>query len=512
MYQMKTKIYFIVAFVLLCLSCNEDTLGINVTGELTGTVLRDDTEEPLENVKISTNPASSTVFTDVEGNFTLENILVDDYAVQAELDGFSTSFESVSITEGNTSSVAFKLEVSSTENTQPTKPLLVLPEDGQEDLGSSVEFRWESMDTDDDEIIYTLELRSGNNSDIRNVEVVADTLVTIENLLLSQTYFWQVSADDGNNDEVTSNISSFKTLNSPGNSVYFVKKVGSNNVIFSGDINLDSDSSEETIDFNLFQVTSDAVNSFRPKKNDNARKLAFLRTVGGLTHLFISDLSGANEFQVTTTTSVAGFRQDELNYTWSEDGSKLFFANFDKLYSINIDGTGAGEDPIFTTTDGAFISEIASADFQPNILLLKTNNTQGYDVNLFTYNLNTQTVIDVILSDPMGAVGSIDISANGDRILYSYDTNGDENNQYRIFASRLFEYNAVTNTTEMVDAEAAPGFNDVYGSYTPNEAGIIFTRVSNDADAIPAIYLLQSTSMTNRTDIIFNGGIHPDFE
>lgn len=509
---MKTRIYLFVACILFCLSCNEDTLGIKQTGELTGTVLRDDTEEPLENVKVSTNPASSTVFTDVEGKFILENIEVDDYAVQAELDGFATSFESVSIIDGNTSSVAFKLEVSISENTQPTKPVLVIPADGQEDLGTSIEFRWESMDTDDDEITYTLELRSGNNNDIRNIEVVSDTLTTINNLLLSQTYFWQVSADDGVNDEVTSNISSFKTLDSPGNSVYFVKKMGSNNVIFSGDINLDSESSDETVDFNLFQVTSDAVNSFRPKKNDNARKLAFLRTVGGVTHLFISDLSGANEFQVTTTTSIAGFRQDELNYTWSEDGSKLFFANFNKLYSINIDGTGAGDVPIFTTTDGSFISEIASADFQPNILLLKTNNTQGYDVNLFTYDLSTGNVVDTILADPMGAVGSIDISANGEKILYSYDTNGDENNQYRIFASRLFEFDTVSNTTEMVDAETPPGFNDIYGSYSPNEAGIIFTRVSNDADAIPAVYLLQSTSMTNRTDIIFNGGIHPDYE
>ena len=50
-------------------------------------------ESPLENVKITTNPASTTVFTDSEGNFKIEDILVGDYSVQAEKDNFETSFE-----------------------------------------------------------------------------------------------------------------------------------------------------------------------------------------------------------------------------------------------------------------------------------------------------------------------------------------------------------------------------------------------------------------------------------
>ncbi len=50
---------------------------------------------PLENVKISTNPTSSIVFTDSDGNFEIQDVLVDDYSVQAEKDGYLTQFEGI---------------------------------------------------------------------------------------------------------------------------------------------------------------------------------------------------------------------------------------------------------------------------------------------------------------------------------------------------------------------------------------------------------------------------------
>lgn len=50
-------------------SCSEDTLNENGEGTLTGTVVKKGDNTPLEDVKISTSPASTTVFTDENGFF-----------------------------------------------------------------------------------------------------------------------------------------------------------------------------------------------------------------------------------------------------------------------------------------------------------------------------------------------------------------------------------------------------------------------------------------------------------
>ena len=49
---------------LLLFSCNEDKIGENEFGTLKGKVVASGSNAPLENVRIATNPVSSTVFTD----------------------------------------------------------------------------------------------------------------------------------------------------------------------------------------------------------------------------------------------------------------------------------------------------------------------------------------------------------------------------------------------------------------------------------------------------------------
>ncbi len=90
-------------------SCSEDTIDAMGTGSLTGTVVRQGTNEALEDVKISSQPASSPVFTDAEGLFSINALTSGQYSIQAELDGFTTSFEAVSVTVGETSNVVFEL-------------------------------------------------------------------------------------------------------------------------------------------------------------------------------------------------------------------------------------------------------------------------------------------------------------------------------------------------------------------------------------------------------------------
>ncbi|MGY8916565.1 MAG: carboxypeptidase regulatory-like domain-containing protein, partial [Flavobacteriales bacterium] len=302
---MKTKYIYILLLVLVALySCTEDTLDVERKGTITGTVIDDETGSPLDSVKITTNPGSTTTTTNAKGEFELRDILIDDYSVQAEKETYSTGFEAISVTEGDISVVAFELKKSSTTNKAPKVPKLVFPEDGATDLGLEVEFIWESSETDDDELTYTVELRNGKTNEIKSFEVVADTTLVVDNLKLATSYFWEISVSDGTADPVTSSVRQFTTLTSPNNPYLLVKEVNGNNVIFSGN---EDPTPEGEPDNNLYQLTEESKNSFRPRRNNDVKRIAFLRTIGAETHIFTMDEDGSNVQQVTNTIPIAGF-------------------------------------------------------------------------------------------------------------------------------------------------------------------------------------------------------------
>jgi len=505
---MKTKYYYIFCIFLafVTYACNEDTLDIERKGSLTGRVLDQETGEPIQSVKISTNPASTTTVTDENGEFSLMKILVDSYSVQAELEGYRTGFEPVNVVEDGVAEVVIDLERKNTDNQAPTQPELVYPEDGAENIGLEVQFIWEASDPEDDDIYYNLKLRNGTTSEIQEFEIENDTAFTVDDLNLATRYFWQVSAKDDDSEAVESVISEFKTITALDNPYFFVKKVNGNNVIYSGNV---IDTSVTSVDQNLFKVTSENVNSFRPKKNNTIGKIAFLRTVGGDAQLFTINLNGTGLTQVTTTVPVAGFRLEEISYTWSDDGAYLYYPYFDKLYRINNDGSN--RTLMYQTTNGALISEVEIPTFDTDLLLLKTNNYQGYDVRIFTYRLSTSTEETVILDNISGAAGSIDITADANIILFSRDLSQSENQIYRQFESRMFLYDMTNNITAPITTDVVQGQNEYHCRFSPTEGGVIFTRVNNNFGASPKVFSLLFSGDVEDNEL-FTEASMPDWE
>lgn len=510
---MINKYNFFICTILLILvvSCSEDTIDVVRTGNISGKVIDKVTDEALENVKITTNPASTTVYTDSEGRFRLNSIAVDDYSVQAELSGYATGFESTAVVEGNTAQVFFELTVSNAQNLPPVAPTLVSPEDGAEELPLDVTFIWESSDPNGDELTYTLDLRNGSTNEMQVFEVGQDTSYTVNNLQLATKYFWQVTVSDDNNDPVSSIISEFKTLTLPDNPFLFVKKVNDNLVIYSGAEDLDGGIGQQPEpDFNVIQLTSENSNSFRPKRSNILNKISFLRNSGGNTHIFTMNTDGTDIRQVTNQKPVAGFRTEELEYTWAQNDSKIYYPYFDKLYSINSDGSGFTLE--YTTLDGAFISEVAVPDFDDDLVLLKTNNSSGYDVRIYTARLNANIEETIILENVAGAAGGIDISANGDKVLYTRDIDEAQNSSYRIFNSRIFLYTIGSpDPAVQIDTAVLPGENDLDVKFSPSEGGMIFTRVKNNFGATPEIYSFIFDQQIQTDQLLFTNSFMPDW-
>lgn len=487
--------------VVLLSGCSEDTIDSLGLGTITGTVVTQGTNEPIENVRISTTPTSSTVFTDEDGNFELRNIPENEYSIQARKEGLLTRFEGATVIADAQVNVIFEMSTEDENNTAPSTPQPVTPADNAEGLDLSVDFTWTSEDPENDTLTYVLELRNDRNNDVLSFSEITDTTYTVENLNYGYKYFWQVKASDGLNEPVLSPVFSFTTRNIPQSRIVYVRKIEGNNVIFAKD----SDDRE-------FQLTSSSVNSFRPRKNNAANKIAFLRTLGGQTHLFTMNLDGSQQFQVTSNVAVNGFHMNQVDFSWADDGASLVYPNFEKLYRIN--ATGGGTTLIYQAPTGRFITEVDVSE-DDSLIALLTNNAQGYNASIYTIDRDGN-MMDSVISGLPGALGGIDLSVDGNRLLYTRDVSGFENAEYRRLNSRLFIYDFRTNESTDISRQKQDGTNDLDPRFSPDEAEIIFVNTSNDGISRPDVYKVRiqqsgETQVNDRT-LLYENSIMPDWE
>lgn len=494
---MKMKKYIIkiitVFMVFAITSCSEDTIDLEGLGAVRGRVVAVGTNEPLENVKISTNPSSSTVFTDADGEYIIENIPSGDYSLAAQRDGLLAQFEAISIIADRELEIVFEMDVETAGNRAPDAAILDSPADNSVDQPLEVTLVWTGSDPDDDALTYTITLRNDENSEVEVFENITDTTYTLTNLSYKVKYFWQVSSNDGINNSVNSSSFAFETMSPPNNRIVYTRSIDDNGVIYSAD---EQGSTE-------IQLTSETKNSFRPRRHVGTGKIAFLQSVGSQTHLFTMNEDGSQMMQVTSQVSVAGFNLGEIDFSWTENGAKLLFPNQDKLYSINADGSGLVL--VYQTSNGDLISEVDTND-NNNVIVLKTNNLEGYEVTIFTIN-TSGTVLDTILSGVSGAAGSINLSVDGTKLLYSRDISGFESSEYRQLDSHIFIYNFDDSSNLDISIEKPAGTNDLDGRFSPNEASVIFVNTSNDGISQKNIQTMSILEIANRADLITNASM-----
>jgi len=500
------NIYKIIPVILvsLLLSCSETTVDIVQFGTITGRVVKAKTFEPIENAKVTINPTNNTVFSDVDGYFTMTDVETGDYSVSAKKEGFLTNFQPATVTVDKQVNVIFEMDDDTALNRPPTTPELITPEDGIENQELSLELAWSSNDPDEDTITYKLEIKNDYDSNIIKVTSLADTTYVVSDLRYGTKYFWQVTATDSINAEVLSKVSTFKTKVDPENRYFYVQKgANNNNVIYSANYN-DTNSAVE----NVVELTTSDQNSWRPRKNQATNLIAFLRTFNNETQLFTMNQDGSNVKQVTSAVSVDGYNLNEVDFAWSSNGSNLIYSHYDKLYSINKDGSGLQQ--IYQTTDGSYITECDWSN-DGNTIALKTNDITGYNVAIYTIDMNG-TVLTNVLSGVNGAAGGLNISIDNKLLLYTYDVSGYENADNRQLDTHVFIYDFSTGlATDISSSDKTAGTNDLDPRFSPNEAQVIFVNTSNDGISSKSIYTMNTSDGGNRAEI-FTNAIMPDWE
>lgn len=503
---MKTLIQFIsiIIFSVCLFSCNEDLVDQAQTGMLKGKVVKRGTNEPIPNVKIFTAPTTQTVFSGKDGSFEIPNMPVGNYSVKAELSGYLTNFQAVNVQNQNqVVTVVFEMDDDTSLNSPPTTPLLLSPIDNAVNQPLNVELTWSATDPDTADVMkYSLTIKNNLDTNVIQVNDLTAKHYSLSNLKFGVSYFWQVSVSDGIHPPVLSAIGKFTINTVPSNRYHYVQKQNGNLVIVSSDAS-----------GNNFQFTNSSYNSWRPRKNNNAGLIAFMRTEGGNTHLYTANPDGSNLFKVTTV-PVAGFNNFEMDFSWSTNGQSLIYSNFNKLYKINKDGSGLTL--LYTTPDGSMISE-CDWSYDGSKIALKTNDFNGYNAKIYVVDL-LGNVVKTILTGVSGAAGGLNFSVDGQLLLYTKDISAyqDGSGNYRQLDSRIFIYNLTTNTNYDVSAESDKplGTNDLDPRFSPNNAQIIFMNTSNDNVSQKNVMTIDlNSAMTDlvRTALFSNAEM-PDYE
>lgn len=488
----------------LFIQCGEDSsIGLVQYGDLTGKVVKKSDFEPLENVKITLSPSNNTTFTDAQGNFSFKGIEAQDYSVQAKKDGYLDKFEGATVNKENVVNVVLEMEISTALNQPPSTPNLLTPTDGATDLTNAINLTWESTDPDEDALTFVVELRNDVDSEIKKYEDIKEAMLELTDLKFGVKYFWQVIASDGINDSVSSSVFSFTVKEDPGNRFFYVKNESGNSVIYSGSFNQQNGSAE-----NQIKLTSENMNSWRPRKSNTSNLIAFLRTDNNETHIYTMKVNGNDVKKVTSSVPVKGFNLNEMDFSWSPDGNKLIYPNFGKLYMINKDGSGL--QMIYETTDGSLISECDWSEDGSKIAL-KTNNASGYNGSIFTIDLNGN-VLQTVITGAVGALGGLNLSASGNRLLYTRDVSNFQSTNYRQLDTRVFIYDFTSmSNTDVSGSQKGGGTNDLDARFSPNEAEVIFVNTSNDGISQRNVVKTNLTGNILRV-VLFENATMPDWE
>jgi WD40 repeat protein len=213
-----------------------------------------------------------------------------------------------------------------------------------------------------------------------------------------------------------------------------------------------------------------------------------------------------------TNLPATGFSNAEIDFSWNKVGSQLIYANFDKLYRINSDGTGLSL--IYSTPDGSLISE-CDWSYDGSKIALKTNNLSGYGVKIFIINMSGN-IVQSILSGVNGGAGGLNFSADSKKLLYTRDIAGFESIQYRQLDSRIFIYNLEDNTQQDISAmsQKINGTNDLDPRFAPNDAEVILVNTSNDNMSTRNIVKITLTMNNGNYPraVLFTDAEMPDWE
>lgn len=100
----------VILLTVMLASCDKPTLGPTLKGSITGVVKDFDSDQPIQNVNITTSPPSSSVVTSSDGSYQLQGIGTGNYTVSASKSGYETNSVTINVQAGQTTQAVIFLK------------------------------------------------------------------------------------------------------------------------------------------------------------------------------------------------------------------------------------------------------------------------------------------------------------------------------------------------------------------------------------------------------------------
>lgn len=491
---LKVTCILFLSFILY--SCKENTVEPVSYGSISGTVFDSSGIAPMGEVNITTNPPTSSVFTDKTGRFVITNVPTDKYTVTAKKSGFLTTSVSILVEENITTNAVMYIEKESTTNNAPKVADNPAPADMGKSIPVSLTLSWQCTDPDNDSLKYDVYLYEPNSSAKYKIAAdIKDTTLKVDKLKYGTTYLWQVVSKDEKT-ITNGNVWSFSTKAFPNNPFVFASNREGNYEIYSTDM------TEE----NTIKLTNSPFRKTWPRYSPAKDKIAFISDMNNDYQIYIMNYDGSGMYQLTTT-SVAGYNNNGIGFCWSPDSKSIIYPHYNQLYKIDVNGYILKL--IATAPAGRHFRECDWSSKGDKIAVV-TVGINPYDTEIYTMDADGSNM-SLFVDNLPGVIENPTFSIDGRDIMYSRDISGYEVPTGRQLNSHIFIKSLDDSTiVDLSLLKKEPGTNDLYPRFSANGGKIIFTNTSNTGTGIRDIYVTDLKGEV-RNKVIQNGEM-PDWK
>lgn len=479
-------------------ACNEDTVEPQGGGAIRGTVLDATTNAPISTASITTNPATSAVITDQEGNFSITDVNTGDYTVTVQKIGYKTKSVSVAVKNFKNSTISIVLEESTGGGLAPGKAANPSPESGTTAQPVNLVLKWKAPKANSsDTLTYDVYLYESGNTEKKLIAAgIADTSTVAKGLKYSTTYFWQVVVKDQSGRTANGEVWSFTTLAIPNARYLFAR-------ITDGEYNIYRSDGTEA---NVFQLTHGASREWWPLLNPKRDIIAYSSNASVEPQIYTMNLDGTDQKKITSV-PVAGYHNQGIGFVWAPDGGQLIYPHYEKLYRIERDGSGL---VVLATAPANRHFRMLDWTDRGNKILAQTIGTNINHSEIYIMDSNGANMT-LLVEDMPGRVESPVFSIDGRSILYTRDASGFENTEGRQLDARIYRKSIDGSSLVDLSFSKPAGTNDLYPRYSPTGDKIIFVNTPNDGLGPFDIYVMDAADGKNRTKL-FSNATMPDWK
>ena len=475
-------------------SCEKEKIDDTTYGTVHGQVFDADSGDeetyiPIEGAIVTTVPASSSVTTDSEGKFTIQNLPSGEVVVFVSKQDYEQKSITVNIKENQTTEMV--VHISNNDRKSTIDFLLYTPEHEAINQNINLELAWAlQSQVKFNDTLYDLYLVESNNVAKLIAENLEDSTYALTNLKYETTYFWQLDLKDDAEGSVIkkSPLWSFKTKAFPDFPIVYSKKDDGIYNIYGVGFGVD------TIAVNI--TAEEASSNWMPIYNSTRSKIAFSsnRTIDP--QIYLMDKNGKNVRPITKLANT-GYHNQGVGFCWFNEDTKILYSNYDKLYSINTDGTGL--ELISTAPIGRHFRKVDYNGYTKKIIV-QTIGDKIYDGEINIMDSDGSNLTELV-TNTAGREDSPSLSTDGSKYIYTHDAKGFQDELGRQLDCRIYLQN-VDGTGDIVDlSKGKPaGTSDTNPRFSPNGSKIIFEN-SDNAEGSKHVIMMMDLEGNNREEL-----------